>query len=257
MDRVMTWEQFRRTWSGLQNFAVGGEVFPHRFTSPPPEDVVDAIRKDETARIWRGHQGTRLDKIDIATEFRSLPIAEAVKAKVQMSHFDLSRFTGEGQIFAGLNDMLQQWQNALSQHGFSWSRLYPIVFLSGPHCYTNYHFDPSHVLVWQIAGTKRFCWLKDPERWCPHEERKNVQIPEKMVRPAGLTVDDIIEIEMHPGDVLWNTVLTPHWVYSAEETAYNINIALHDLRCDGQLSPLGTELEAIMRERETAAVERT
>lgn len=252
VDMVTTWEQFRQDWSDLQNFFVGGEVLPYRLPSPSLEDVVDTIRRDEKTRIVTGEKNKALVLKDIAAEFRALPVAEAVQAKVQMSHFDIGRFTGPGQLLAGLEEILQQWQDALSQHGFTWTRFYPILFLSGPHSYTNYHIDYSHVLAIQVAGTKRFCWLKDPERWCPRQIRRNVGIHEKVIKPEGLTADDVIEVDMGPGDVLWNTVLTPHWVYALDKTSYSINVAINDLRCDGQLSPMGIEVQEIMREREAA-----
>lgn len=70
------------------------------------------------------------------------------------------------QNFERLKDMLERWYAALTSHGFSWSRSERAMFLSGPHSHTNYHFDSSYVLAWQIHGRKRFCFTKDPERWC-------------------------------------------------------------------------------------------
>ena len=249
---VGTWDDFQQEWSGVRNFLVGAEVFPYRFSFPPLDTVIDVVRQDDKARILAGRPGDRFDGTDVAAEFRALPIAEAVRAPVQMSHFALERFTAPGQILAGLDQIVQRWQAALAEHGFTWTRVYPILFLSGPFCHTNYHVDRSHVLAWQIIGRKRFCWLKDPDRWCPKEVRRHLGQAEKIVKPDGLTADDRIEVEMGPGDLLLNVPLTSHWVYATDETAYSINIAHWDLRHNGQLCPMGQEVEAILREREAA-----
>jgi ribosomal protein L16 Arg81 hydroxylase len=125
------------------------------------------------------------------------------------------------------------------------------MFLSGPHSHTNYHFDSSYVLAWQVHGRKRFCFTRDPERWCgPEVRRRLADRYDQMTRPAGLGAEDVVEVEMRPGDVLWNVMLTPHWVYSLDETAYSFNLTHFGLRCDGRLSPVGRELEDIHRERD-------
>ena len=246
---VETWDAFPQAWSGLQNFWVGGDVFPYRFSFPPLDTLIDVVRRDEKARILAGRPGDRFDGTDVAAQFRALPIEDAVRAPVQMSHFALERFTAPGQILAGLDQVVQRWQTALAEQGFTWTRIYPILFLSGPFCHTNYHIDRSHVLAWQISGQKRFCWLKDPERWCPAEVRRQLGNPDGIVRPEGLTADDTIEATMQPGDTLMNVPLTPHWVYATAETAYSINVAHWDLRLHGQLCPMGREVEAIMKEK--------
>jgi hypothetical protein len=252
VDVVSTWERFLEQWSGQQNVLLRGEVFPYRYDFPPLATLIDTVRQDEKAHIMGGGAGDRLLEEDRAAEFRALPLAEAVRAPVQLAHYDLGRFTGPGQILYGLDKIVERWQAALAARGFSWTRVYPILFLSGPQCHTNYHIDRSHVLAWQVVGKKRFCWLKDPERWCPREARRSIAQSTPIARPPGLRPDDVIEVEMGPGDVLWNTVLTPHWVYAPDETSYSINIAHWDLRRQGQLAPLGREVEEFLREREQA-----
>ncbi len=255
VETVTRWSDFRRKWLARQNFLLGGEVFPFRFTPPPLAEVMEAVRRNERARIVTGRPADRPEATTVSSstylDFRDLPIEEAVRAPVQLSHFELGEFTGRGQVFEGLGDIFERWYASLSSHGFSWSQSQRAMFLSGPHSHTNYHFDSSHVLAWQVHGRKRFCFTKDPERWCgANVRRQQADRYDLMTRPAGLGADDIVEVEMHPGDMLWNVMLTPHWVYSLDETAYSINVTHFDLRCDGLLSPTGRELEDIRRERE-------
>jgi len=104
--------------------------------------------------------------------------------------------------------------------------------------------------VCQVAGRKRFCWLKDPERWCSRETlQENADKYDGMTRPEGITPDDVIECEMEPGDVLWNMMLTPHWVYALDEPTYSFNLTHFDLACDGHVSPMEGVLREIRSER--------
>src|SRR5207249_5560035 len=43
-----------------------------------------------------------------------------------------------------------------AENGLYWQRVYPILFLSGPGCSTNCHWDPSAVLIVQLSGRKRY-----------------------------------------------------------------------------------------------------
>jgi hypothetical protein len=216
--------------------------------------VVEAVRRNERARIVTGRAADRPEATSIASstylDFRKLPIDQAVRAPVQMSHFELNEFTRRGQVFEALGDIFELWYAALAVHGFSWTETQRAMFLSGPHSHTNYHFDSSYVLAWQIHGRKRFCFTRDPERWCGADvRRQQADKYDLMARPAGLREEDVVEVEMRPGDVLWNVMLTPHWVYSLDETAYSINMTHFGLRRDGELSPMGRELEDIRRGR--------
>lgn len=87
-------------------------------------------------------------------------------------------------------------------------RCYPIVFISGKGSATNYHMDFSHVLAWQIYGTKRFCGLVDPDRWASREARVNYK-PGAFPKPADIREEHSLCYDMRPGDKLWNVLLTP------------------------------------------------
>jgi len=247
---VNTWEEFRRKWSSRQNFILGKQIFPFECKLPPLESVVDTIRKSPKARILKGKKADAVTIKEFYPEFLDIPAAQAAHSPVQLSHFELLEFTGAGGIFHGMEKIFEQWYVSLTEHGFTWTQSQRAFFLSGPNCHTNYHFDSSYVLAWQLVGRKRFCWLKDPERWCPRAVRRDADLYDRMVRPPGITADDVIELEMNPGDVLWNVMLTPHWVYSLDETSYSFNITHFELACDGKLSPIDLELQEIRRERD-------
>lgn len=238
---VNTWQAFQTQWDGVINFLLGGDCVPFAFAMPPVEEVIDIIRNDPDARIWRGAKGNSLDQTDIADSFRQLPIDEAVQTRFQMSHFKLSNFYGQGQLFEGFEEqVMKPWQEALSGAGFSWTRCYPILFISGADCATNYHMDYSHVLAWQLYGSKRFSGLKDPEHWAPLETRIQSAGVKK---PLGIQEKDVLSYDMQAGDVLWNCFLTPHWVEASDSVSYSINLSHGDLRYDGKLCRHEQELE--------------
>lgn len=239
---VSTWPALCQHWNGPHNFLMAGECVPFDFEMPSVEDVIDEIRQDVDARIIPGTKGDRLNLTDIADDFRKVPIDETVTMQFQMSHFKLGNFYGEGQLFYGFEEqVMNPWQEALAKAGFTWTRCYPIIFISGPGAATNYHMDRSHVIAWQRHGTKRFVGLKDPDRWGPFEER---MLPGgEMVRPEGLTDDDTLAYEMEPGDVLWNVLLTPHWVEATDHVTYSINLSHGGLRLHGELCRNEQELE--------------
>lgn len=241
---VRTWTEFQRRWSGVHNFLLAGECVPFAFDLPPLDRVVAELRADEKARITPGTRGDRLQLADQAGAFRALPIEQALASSFALAHFQLDRFDAPGRCLHGFTRaVLEPWQRALTAAGFTWERCYPIIFISGRGCATNYHMDFSHVLAWQIYGTKRFCGLRDPERWAPRDVRLNYQ-PEGFAKPAALTDADALCYDMRPGEVLWNALLTPHWVEAGEEVALSINLSHGGIRFRGELCPHEAELVA-------------
>lgn len=238
---VETWDSFRQHWDGVHNFLLTGDCTPFSFEMPNIEAVIDEIRRDPDARIWRGMKGDSLDQTDIAESFRQLPIEQTVTASFQMSHFKLHNFSAKGQLFYGFQEqVMESWQQALTDAGFTWTRCYPILFMSGPDCATNYHMDYSHVLAWQRYGSKRFVGLKDPQRWAPLDARIHSAGIQK---PDGIREEDELSYLMQPNDVLWNAFLTPHWVEASDSVTYSINISHGGLRLNGELCRHEQELE--------------
>ncbi|MFK7691583.1 hypothetical protein [Paenibacillus sp. HJGM_3] len=230
---VNKWNEFQQAWDGVQNFLMEGEVVPFRYEMPTIDRIVETLRFDPETRITPGAKGDSLNLTDITAAFRELPLEQAIHAPFSMAHFKLSKFFGPGGLLEGFDEsIMQPWMKALHEAGFTWTRCYPILFLSGPNCATNYHLDYSQVLAWQTHGTKIFSGLNDPERWAPFEIRLHSKGTQ---RPAGLTEEDALTYVMPPGTVLWNTFLTPHWVEASERIACSINISHGGLRYKGEL----------------------
>ena len=239
---VSTWPELSKYWNGCHNFLMAGKCVPFSFDMPPVEQVIDEVRQDSDARIVPGTKGDRLILTDTAEAFCQIPIADTLHMQFQMSHFKLANFYGPGQLFHGFEEqVMDPWRKTLADAGFTWSRCYPIIFISGPGAATNYHMDRSHVIAWQHHGVKRFIGLKDPDRWGPFEER---MLPGgKIKHPVAITDEDTLVYEMHPGDVLWNVLLTPHWVEAADHVTYSINLSHGGLRLNNQLCRNEQELE--------------
>jgi len=257
---VTTWAEFRQRWDGVLNFLMAGECVPFEFALPSLDRIVDEMRREPQARITPGKKGSKLDMTDMREQFLKLPIEEALRSSFALAHFRLSAFDAPGKFLHGFKtQVLDRWQEALRAQGFTWTRCYPIIFISGAGCATNYHMDFSHVLAWQRYGTKRFCGLKDPTRWASREMRVDYRA-DSVSMPADLKPEDGLCYEMKPGDVLWNAFLTPHWVEASNEVAMSFNISHGGLRGNGQLCPHEQEVEDFRRahpDRAPAAVQGT
>ena len=243
---ISTWAEFKKHWGGNVNFLMAGECVPFHFDMPPVEDVIEIIRKDPDARITNGVPGAALNLQSIADDFRAKPVKEVIKNRFALAHFKLPNFYGKGQLFDGFEEkVMEPWRKSLTAAGFTWNRCYPIIFISGPGCATNYHMDQSHVVAWQMYGTKVFSGLLNPETRSSLEERmKSVEFNnQKTVSPADLKESEVLSYTMRPGAVLWNAFLTPHWVGSTEGVSYSFNISHGGLKLNGQLCPYEVELE--------------
>ena len=240
-NTVDTWDDFRARWNRTLNFLMEGECVPFDFAMPPIARVLEAARFDADANIGSGAKGRALERADMKDSFRALSIDDALQASFSLAHFKLPNFYGAGQMLEGFGErVMEPWQAALAANGFTWRRCYPILFISGAGCATNYHMDYSHVLAWQIGGTKTFSGLKDPDRWADLETRVHSTGVQK---PAAIADDDVLSFEMTPGTTLWNCFLTPHWVEASDEVSYSINISHGGLRLDGELCRHEKELE--------------
>lgn len=242
-----TWDDFRRRWAGPHNFLLEGACAPFDFDFPPIDQVIAELAADEQARVTCGHKGGSLDMVDYREHFRSLPLEKAMEEPFSLAHFKLSNLDAPGKFLHGFGQrVLEPWKQTFTAAGFTFDRCYPIIFISGRDSATNYHMDLSHVLAWQIYGTKRFCGLKDPDRWAPKDMRLNYKPgPGNCDRPDDLTEDDELCHMMPPGAALWNVLLTPHWVDSVgDEIAMSVNFSHGGVRLNGQLSPNEAEVEA-------------
>ena len=243
------WKGFAQAWDGPTNFRMDGALAAWDWSPPPLDQLVDELRRDEKVVIRRGTKGERLDLEPISADvFRQMPIERAMEMPFALAHFELGRFDQPGGCLHGFGEtVLAPWEAALAAAGYSWERCYPIAFVSGRDCATNYHMDLSHVLAWQVFGTKRFCGLRDPDRWTDTTSRVTYS-PSAFARPEAVREEDSLCYDMRPGDRLWNVLLTPHWVEAGDEVAMSFNISHGGLRLDGRLSRNEQEL---VRYRET------
>jgi len=232
---ITTWPAFQSAWDGVRNFLLGGECVPFSFRFPEIAAVVDELRGDGEVRIGSGLPGGRLALEDRREAARALPLETMMEAPFSLAHYRLSRFDAPGRFLHGFREaVLERWMEALRRHGFTWERCYPIIFISGKGCATNYHMDFSHVLAWQITGEKRFCGLRDPDFWADRSQRLHYR-PDAFARPAEMTEADALCFRMKPGDALWNTFLTPHWVEAGDSVAMSVNLSHGGLRLHGRL----------------------
>ena len=214
-------------------YPVGGEVFPFEVPRPDLYQVVEQARQHPKTRILSGERG---DSIALTfqpptIEFSKLRLSEAVKTPIHLSLFELGRLREAG---GALAEVIQGVYLPLTQlwrtHRVSWQKVYPILFLSGPNCSTNYHWDPSSVLIVQLHGRKRLHSLKEPGRWCPPEVL--AQQHAGMVKPADLSDEDILVYELEPGDAIWSPCRAPHWLDAYDETAFTLSIAFTDISAE-------------------------
>lgn len=240
---VSTWGEFARRWDGVLNFLMTGECVPFSFEMPPVDRIIEEMRREPATNILSGAKGTTLLSNSIREEFCKLSITEAMGRPFAIANYRLSVFDVPGKFLHGFEQrVMDPWRKALTAQGFTFERCYPIVFLGGPGYATNYHMDFSHVLAWQVHGTKRFCGLTQPDRWAPREMRVTYR-PAALVMPEEIKPEDSLCYEMKPGAVLWNCLLTPHWVEASNEVAMSINISHGGLRYRGKLCPHEQELE--------------
>ena len=236
MEEVAGFEQFRQVLKGKVAHRAGGEVFPFALTPPDLGKVVDEVRKHPKTRIARGMRGDRLAQSleDVEGDFKALPLAEAIRTPIHLSLFELGSLREKGGALVEVIEQVYLPLVALwEERGLHWKKVYPILFLSGPVCSTNYHWDPSSVLIVQLYGRKRFHSLKDPLRWCPAKVAD--QGHEAMVRPDGLTDEDVLSCEIGPGDAIWSPCRAPHWVDAYDETAFTLSIAFTDIAIEPNL----------------------
>lgn len=245
---AQTWQDVAALWAGPRNFRLADSLAGFGFRFPPLEQVIDEMRADEEARIMTGASPDTLGLDQAAADaFRKEPIDTVMDLPFALAHFDIGRFDGPGGFLDGFGArVLEPWQRTLADNGFTWERCYPIIFISGKGCVTRYHMDFSHVIAWQIYGTKRFCGLKEPDRWADKAARLNYK-PGQLEKPDAIREEDSLCYDMRPGDKLWNVILTPHWVEAGEEPAMSINISHGGLRREGRLAPNEDQLEEFRR----------
>ncbi len=233
---IRTVREFQNEFGSVHNFLLAGECAPFTFKIPALETLIDVLRQDEDVRIMRGGTDGIMDSTDIREEFRRMSIEKVMESRFHLSHFKLTNFYGKGKLLDGFEEgVMEPWHAFLQRAGFTFDRCYPIFFFSGPHAGSSYHMDCSHVLAWQLYGTKIFSGLKDPDRFSPIEDSVQKTYRDALAKPE-LSPDDILAYEMKAGAVLWNQLLTPHWVNAGDDkVAASLNLSHGMLRYNGKL----------------------
>lgn len=240
-------DEFLQNWNGQRNFLIHPDYFEFKMDFPPIEEVVDVLRRDEQARVNIPGDLTDGEKETLAEEFRILPIDQVIDRPFSLAHFYLENFYGPGKF---LNDFQEKvmipWRTFLSSAGFTWQRCYPIIFISGRNCSSSYHMDTSHVVAWQVWGVKTFNAFKNPSDYAPLDIAVNKPKSLRRVNgPPDHEPEDVLSYRMEKGDLLWNQLLTPHWVPAGDEVAMSLNISHGGIRHSGQFS----SNESALRER--------
>ncbi|MDP6356945.1 MAG: cupin domain-containing protein [Planctomycetota bacterium] len=236
METINTFAEFKEIVGKPVAYRVNGEVFPYSFSRPDLFDLVVQARNHSKVKICTGQRGndlkTSLEAAD-AGAFKDLPIDEAVNSPIHLTIYELGPLREEGGALAeAAGNAYWPLAHLWKEMGLRWKKVYPILFLSGPGCSTNYHWDPSSVLIVQLYGRKKFFSLKEPRRWCP--ESMADKWHEAMVKPDELTDDDILCCDLNPGDVVWSPCRAPHWLDACDETAFTMSIAFTDITADAE-----------------------
>jgi len=232
---VRTMEELRQYWNSKQNFIFDPDFFRLEMELPPAVDIVDVLRREKDSVIAIKGDYSEAEQEHMVEKFKTRPIEQVIDYPFTLSHFELAKFYGADQFLHDFqNKIMAPWRTFLASTGLTWQRCYPIFFISGKQCTTGYHVDVSHVVAWQVYGTKVFNGYVDPEKYAPIEvcvdERDRIQWKERPACPA----EEVISYEMQPGALLWNQLLTPHWVEASDEIAVSVNISHGGVRYKGE-----------------------
>lgn len=240
MTTVQTPEEFLDLWDDECNFYVGADLIRFDLALPSAEQIVDTLRTSEQCKINFFEAQDDAETEDLRQRMRSAPLEQVIDLPFNLSHFHLNEFYPEGRFLADFQrQVMIPWRTLLSRLGLTFMRCYPIIFISGKNRSSQYHVDVSHVLAWQVHGTKTFHGFHEPAKYGPvddvvhHRDKYVSPLPPEHIEPA-----DVLSCEMQPGDLLWNQLLTPHWVTgSQDEIAVSINISHGGVQHMGQFCP--------------------
>lgn len=233
-------KEFREYWNGELNFLLGSDLFEFQMDLPSAEEIVDILRQDSEARIqFLDDSLDDAEKNDLAEKFKAAPIEDAMEMPMSLAHFYLQNFYGVGQFLERFQDCVMiPWRTFLSGLGFTWQRCYPIIFISGKGRRSTYHADSSHVLAWQVYGEKHFHGFLEPEKREPVQKLVEDRTGIARITIPEIDPEDVLTYDMVTGDLLWNQLLTPHWVDAGDDqVAVSINISHGGVAYRGEYCP--------------------
>lgn len=239
-----TWDDFKSRWGGLHNFLMDPSLVtaPFDFSLPPLEELIERVRPSEHTQFRSGIKQDAFDLTPIP-DAKTMPVHKLLQRPFILANFGLNQYlSAKGQPFEGLEETwVQPWRNTLLSHGFTFDNIFSILFISGPHSASNYHWDHTHQMAFQRYGTKHFHGLTDPDRFTNEKLRCDTALKD-MGRPPSVTPADAYTIAQPPNTILWNAITTPHWVETFDQPAATLTLVHTNLRHNGKLCPHGQEL---------------
>lgn len=219
-------EDFLAAWDDRRNFLLDPDLVRFDATLPPAEDIVDILRKDPDSRVQFLGMEDGPENDALIEKVKTAPLHEILDLPFGLANFFLHNHYGRGKFLEYFQrEVMIPWRTFLSSVGLTWQRCYPIIFISGKGGRSSYHVDVSHVLAWQVSGVKVFNGFKDPEAHAPVADIVDNRAAYRHDVPPEFDPDLILTYRMAPGDVLWNQLLTPHWVDAGDEIAVSVNIS--------------------------------
>jgi hypothetical protein len=230
---VATTTEFLHAWDSRVNFLMADECVPFSFEFPPTEQIVEHLVAEKKTTGIKGMLRDTGDRENAIEEFRGMSFADLMATSFQLRYPDVTMLDRPGDIFAGFTEqVLIPWKRYLLDHGFEWDRCYALARVSGPNTCTGYHMDRSNVLFWNVRGRKVFHGFREPDRWVPLERAAEER--EAQIMPEDMSDEDVLSYEVDNNTLLWNHLLTPHWV-DAPELTFGINFSHGGLRHNGRL----------------------
>lgn len=241
-----TVDDFLNHWSDTRNFLLGPDLITFDLDLPSAEEIVDILRRDANSRVQFLTVDDEAEQASLIEAFKKDALNSIVDVPFSLSNFHLQSFYGENDFLRDFQEkVMVPWRTFLSGTGLTWQRCYPIIFISGKGCSSTFHVDVSHVLAWQMYGTKTFNGFREPSKVAPIEEVVDNRAKYQRSGPEDVDVEDILTYVMNPGDVLWNQLLTPHWVTAGDEIAVSVNISHGGVSYGGTFCPN----EQVLRDR--------
>jgi len=230
---VSTTAGFLCNWDSRINFLMADECVPFLFEFPSTECIVERLVAEKKTTGIPGRRRAARYRENVMRDFRGMSFDELMKTSFQFRYPDVTLLDRPGDIFQGFTEqVLNPWKQYLLDNGFEWDRCYALARVSGPNTCTGYHMDRSNVLFWNVRGRKIFHGFCDPDRWVPLEQSTENRKAQTM--PEDMSEEDVLSYEVGDNALLWNHLMTPHWV-DAPELTFGINFSHGGLRHNGRL----------------------
>lgn len=230
---VSTTAEFLLTWKSRINFILEGECVPFSFEFPSTERIVERLLEENLTTAITGQSRNTTEAGNAIEEYRGMSLDELIVQSFQFRYPDVTVLDRPGDIFEGFTEqVLVPWKQYLLDNGFEWDRCYALARVSGPDTCTGYHMDRSNVLFWNVRGRKFFHGFCEPDRWVPIERATDNRASQRM--PENVSAEDVLSYEVGNDQLLWNHLMTPHWV-DAPELTFGINFSHGGLRHKGRL----------------------